>query len=833
MTEDSELWRQVAIAEQMIASAQATGMAWEEGRHRLELGVCYYLLEQFEDAAGALELALPLLRATEDVQGICQALCFLGTALVQLERYRQSLPLLEEALDLARSSGGEDEVLTCLSQLGLALTEVDRPQEALAYLQEALGLLRRSGDHGAEVNELGKLGNAYTLLNRPQEALDCHEQALALAREIGDRQGEAYQLGNLAADYTDHLGRPEQGVVYLGEALAIFRDLQDRRDEAFTLINLAGALAKAGRTRESLDALTQGRQVASALGDRRLLGYVASQEGKTLDQEGHAVASVAAHERALLLKSGQGEEQESLDDLTRLGMSMLSQGLLEEALAYHQRARELARRLGDRLREAQQLDSMANVLHARGAVEASWLYRQLALPVFREAGDLLSEGRCYVNFGRASIRIYPWGEIQGNKAKALAAWRLGYDLLSCVEPAEAEFAHRKIETLKAAEGEQAFRRLSRASEAHLRWLVLQRGWLTGDVLQFALRADDLESYLPDVQAHIAPGESGTPLHDACQRGCAQAAAGMWREARVAFQEALTAARERDDSTAVALLLGSLGELYGASEMWEESVSCFKQAAESFHAAGDRRGEMKTRQNLGEAQLKLLLPGEALESLRAGWFGASLLKGERAPAVALRKMGVAHLRMGDPSYAKRALEDALEFLHKAESGDAFPEEEGRILACLAFACLDLGFASKAVAYLEQAVLSARAVENRLRECECLCLLATAHAVAGRFNDAMRDWTRVLAMPGGQEEQPLAGQVSVYVALTHLFQERPALFLAHVRRALDLTEGSPGAHRHVQQIMDQFAVSMRGQPEAYERARSESGQLYIDLRREGHA
>jgi len=830
MADEQNLWRVVAIAEQLIESAHVAGMAAQEGRHRLDLGTCYYLLEQFEEAASALELALPLLRATGDRAVVCQTLFLLGAALVQLDRLRQSCPPLQEALQLARGVGDEETELDCLSQLGLALTEARRPQEALDYQQEALVLVRRRGSREAEVNELGKLGNIYTLLHRPHEALPLHEQALALAREIGYREGEAFQLGNLGTDYTDYLDQPERGSAFLRDALDIFRELGGRRGEAFTLMNLAGALAKAGHARESLDELTQARAIASALGDRRLLGYVASQEGKIYNMQGHSVASVSAHKRALLLKRGQGEEHESIEDLTRLGMAMLSQGRLDEAFAFHQQALALARTLGDRLKEAQQFDSLANVLHAQGKGESSWLYRQLALSVFHESGDLLSEGRCYVNIGRASIRILPWGELQGNKAKALAAWRLGYELLSYVEQSEAEFAHKKIEALKLAEGEQAFRRLSRTSDAHLRWLVLQRCWLEGDMLQFALRDRELETYLPDVQARAGLTGSGTPLQRACQRGCTLVEAGMWREARGALHDALAAAREQDDPTMVALILGFLGELYGASGMWEESARCFMQAQEGFHAVDDQQGEMNTHQNLGTAQLKLVLAEEALSSVHEGWLLASLLEGDRAPAVALRKMGVTYLRMGTPSYAKGSLEDALGFLQKTGSKD---EEEARILAALGFACLELGFASKAAAYLEQAVQSARTLGNQQRECECLCLLATARAVAGKFNTALRDWTRVQSMLDDQKDQSLAGQVNVSIALIHLFQERPAHFLAHVRRALDLTEGSKEAYNRVQHIMDQFAVSMSGQPAAYERVRSESGQLYIDLRRERHA
>ena len=111
----SELWRRVAVAEQLIESAHVSGMAGEEGRLRLGLGGCYYLLGQDEEAVHALEQALPVLRATGNDHGVSQALCTLGVALVRLERVRQAIPVLKEGLQLARSTGAEVEELECLS----------------------------------------------------------------------------------------------------------------------------------------------------------------------------------------------------------------------------------------------------------------------------------------------------------------------------------------------------------------------------------------------------------------------------------------------------------------------------------------------------------------------------------------------------------------------------------------------------------------------------------------------------------------------------------------------------------------------------------------------
>jgi tetratricopeptide (TPR) repeat protein len=617
MAEERDLWGKIALAEHLIALAHHRGKTQDEGECWLGLGTCYFFLDLLEEAISAFERAISLLRSTQAISQMCSASCCLGNALLRAGRYLQAIPVLEEALQLAKAVADEDAKCDCLSHLGYALTEAGQPQKALSYQMEALSLVKQRGDREAEINELGKLGNVYADLYQIPEALTCYEQALSLAREEGDQEEEASQLGNLGAAYTDHLRQPEKGLQLLQEAYRIFQACGDRQNEAKTLVNIAGALTKADRGNQALEALNQAQGIAAALGNSTLLGWIASQRGKVYDQVGQTKQSMHAHEQALLLKRGHGDGREVIEDLSRLGMARLSQGQPKEALAYHKKALDLARKLGDRLKEAQQLDSIANALQELREGDESALYRTLALALFRELGDVLGEGRAYVNSATASIRIVPWSGIQGNKKKALAGWRMGHTLLSCIEPAEAETTQRKIETLKQAEGEVAFGRLIRASDAYLRWFSFQRYWLDGDLLRFILLDDELTSFGSTMQAWSAEVQSGTPLHQALLRAVSISDAGEQRKVRAAYQEALGLAREQDHRHVAALLLGSLGSLYGAAGMWEESTICSRQAQEYFHELEDRPNEMKAFLNLGTAQLRLLFPKEALESIRLG------------------------------------------------------------------------------------------------------------------------------------------------------------------------------------------------------------------------
>lgn len=375
--------------------------------------------------------------------------------------------------------------------------------------------------------------------------------------------------------------------------------------------------------------------------------------------------------------------------------------------------------------------------------------------------------------------------------------------------------------LKQAEGELAFERLQRGSEGFLRWFSFQRSWLEGDLLHFSLPDDELELFALTTPQRSAEQAGRTPLHQATLWAMQMVGAGKKQEARDSIQKALALARELNDRPVAALLLGALGVQYGVAGMWEECASCSKQAQESFHALEDRHNEMKAFLNLGAAQLHLLHPGEALESIRKGWYLASRFEGERAPAVALRKMGVAYLRVGDASYAKRVLEDALKYIQESGNHD----EEAHICACLALTCLELGYTPKAVAHLEQAIHLARKLEDQALAQKYECFLGIAMAVAGKFRAAQQVFSQLQPAYLNRGGRALASQGEVNVALTHLFQGSLPMYVAHLRMGLDLAKENLTTHNRVQHLVDQFEQSLAGNPGEYEKIWNESTRLYL--------
>jgi tetratricopeptide (TPR) repeat protein len=166
---------------------------------------------------------------------------------------------------------------------------------------------------------------------------------------------------------------------------------------------------------------------------------------------------------------------------------------------------------------------------------------------------------------------------------------------------------------------------------------------------------------------------------------------------------------------------------------------------------------------------------------------------------------------------------LEYLHDAKSlleeartqakQRGNKEEESLLLMDLGLTCLELGYPQKAISYLEQA-------QSELGQ---LCLLAQAYAVNGKWARARKIWHE--AEPLALRDQTSAAQICLYLGLTRFFEGHMPEFLAHVRRAFDLTEQNACAHEKVQILLDQIAIRMRKDPDAYEALQKESNRYYL--------
>jgi DNA-binding SARP family transcriptional activator len=227
------------------------------------LGVAYWHIDRYTEAADHQERALDLFRSLGNRGGEASALCLLGQTRLFAGRYPQALELLRGAIDIS------DEINDCrgkavsMNHVGSVYLLLGRYPEALDHYRQALAAFRLMGDGRYEAATLGDLGVVYARLGRTTEALEHQEMALRLWRKTGDLAGVGGTLNEFGNIYR-RLGRPGEALEHHHQALTLVRQIGSRYIEAQILNDLGATSAIAGHPDWSADHHRQALALATS-----------------------------------------------------------------------------------------------------------------------------------------------------------------------------------------------------------------------------------------------------------------------------------------------------------------------------------------------------------------------------------------------------------------------------------------------------------------------------------------------------------------------------------------------------------------------------------------
>ncbi len=191
----------LVVQNHALHAARHAGDRTAEIHTLTNLGIVYWRLDSYPQAADHFHLALTLSREIGDRAGEAHALSNLGTVWQWQGHYPQAAEQHHLALALFREIGDRVGEARTLGRLGLAYRQQGHCQQATSHHQQALTLAREIGDRAGEAYALDQLGTVYWLQGHYSQAAEHHQQALILSREIGHRTGEADALDNLGTVY--------------------------------------------------------------------------------------------------------------------------------------------------------------------------------------------------------------------------------------------------------------------------------------------------------------------------------------------------------------------------------------------------------------------------------------------------------------------------------------------------------------------------------------------------------------------------------------------------------------------------------------------------------
>lgn len=253
----------LAAAVQRAAEAGFADIAWKIPAAMADF---FNLRRPWNDWISSSSTGLAAARRAGDTLGQAWSLNDLGVAYFGLTRFADAAGYYEETLRLVRQAGDRQDKGAVLNNLAAAYWELSRTDDAVGCFRQSLALARETGNRHGECVALDNLGEAYRRTGQAWQAITCHQQALDIAIQIADRQGKSQALHNLGEAY-QMLHRPERAREYYLQAIHVHRQADDRHGEAETRRKLGDLLHDNGDTTQARELWRQALAIFQDLGD--------------------------------------------------------------------------------------------------------------------------------------------------------------------------------------------------------------------------------------------------------------------------------------------------------------------------------------------------------------------------------------------------------------------------------------------------------------------------------------------------------------------------------------------------------------------------------------
>lgn len=211
-----------------------------------------------------------------------------------------------------------------------------------------------------------------------------------------------------------------------------------------------------------------------------------------------------------------------------------------------------------------------------------------------------------------------------------------------------------------------------------------------------------------------------------------------RQARTAFEQAIAAYERANSPFLQGEALDELGGVYDAMGDYRNALATYTRALPFRVTAGDRRGEARTIEGIGLAQLYLGEYDAALESNR------KVLAIARALADKASEAGTLH-NIGGIYWSTDEMQKALDYYLQAlaiERSAGLREYQASTINNIGDTYRRLGDYDKALEYFNQALALRRELGNRRGEAVSLHTIALVYFARGETQKALDNFTKAL-------------------------------------------------------------------------------------------
>jgi tetratricopeptide (TPR) repeat protein len=257
--------QQAQLYEQVILGSQQEQDYYRKSLNRL--GICYYLLGQYEKAITYHQQHHDISEKIGDRQGVARSLGNLGLCYNSLGQYEKVIALYQKSLDISEEFGDRQGVARSLGNLGLCYYSLGQYEKAIIYHQQYHHISEEIEDRQGVAGSLGNLGICYSSLGQYEKAITYHQQSLEIEEEMGNRRGVAISLGSLGNCYNS-LGQYEKAIAYHQQHHEISEEIGFRQGVAISLGNLGNCYNSLGQYEKAIAYQQQYHEISEEIGDQ-------------------------------------------------------------------------------------------------------------------------------------------------------------------------------------------------------------------------------------------------------------------------------------------------------------------------------------------------------------------------------------------------------------------------------------------------------------------------------------------------------------------------------------------------------------------------------------
>jgi tetratricopeptide (TPR) repeat protein len=269
-----------------------------EGKHLLNLGQQYVLLNQSQKAMETLRSALAFCKREGDVEGQGTALQQMGKVCMIDKDHDQHIKIVEEHLELVKSNGSKIEEFKLLVQLTKACTEIKEFNKAVHIGEQAMEIAPINQDKVLLITLLHSLGKGYLETEETGKALEKFEVGAGLSQKTPNAPllGELFQLtGETALKSGDIPGALKS----LKRGLEAVQKAKDPKAEGTLMIQLAEIHMQSQGEDQAINYFEEALIASQKAKDTSLKGRVLWKWSLALGKKGSVEEAISRAQKAL------------------------------------------------------------------------------------------------------------------------------------------------------------------------------------------------------------------------------------------------------------------------------------------------------------------------------------------------------------------------------------------------------------------------------------------------------------------------------------------------------------------------------------------------------